>query len=418
MSRLFPTPPWAAGAVLYEVNLRQYTLEGTFKGFQAHLPRLKEMGVRILWLMPVTPISSLKRQGTLGSYYAAASYDRINPEFGSMKDFAGLIDAAHALNMYVIIDWVANHTGCDHEWTSEHPDWYIKDEAGDFTERNGWQDVIDLDFTKQEMRVAMIRSMQGWVEMGVDGFRCDMAHLVPLDFWQQARSKCDQQRPLFWLGECEVAQYQDVFDVTYGWAWMHAGEQLVKGKISITEMYGILNGYEREQQALSLLFTSNHDENSWNGTEYEKFGGAARAMAVLTCTWKGMPLVYSGQESPNTKRLLFFDRDTIAWNNPPQLHEFYRRLLHLHERAAIAAGETFILPATHEMTMAFFRKKENETVLVILNFSSRDQLQLTISHPWLQGNFENLFSGLQHRFQSEEIFEVHGYAYIVYVKQG
>ncbi len=307
MSKPFKIVPWAQSASIYEVNIRQYTPEGSFHAFAQQLPRLRDMGIDILWLMPVTPISVAERQGTLGSYYACSSYTEINPEFGSKADFHALVEQAHALGMKLIIDWVANHTGCDHHWTNEHPDWYVKDSDGNFTERNGWKDVIDLDFSNASMRQAMIGSMQYWVkEFDIDGFRCDMAHLVPLDFWIEARKACDAVKPLYWLAECEEIQYHDAFDTSYAWWWMHTTEKFVKGEAGLHEIREVLHAYSQYPVGASkLFFTANHDENSWNGTEYEKYGNCAKAWAVFTCTWQAIPLIYSGQENPNLKRLAF-----------------------------------------------------------------------------------------------------------------
>ncbi len=200
MSLLFKTVDWANDSNIYEVNTRQYTIEGTFDAFAQHLPRLKDMGVDILWFMPITPISLEKRQGTLGSYYAVDDYTAVNREFGTMDDFKALVAKAHALGMKVIIDWVANHTGWGSAWSKQYPQWFKKDAAGNFTEAHGWIDVIDLDYTNTDMRKAMIASMQHWVaSCDIDGFRCDMAHLVPLDFWKEAREQCDALKPLYWL---------------------------------------------------------------------------------------------------------------------------------------------------------------------------------------------------------------------------
>ena len=414
----YNTVNWAKGANVYEVNIRQYTPEGNFKAFAQHLPRLKDMGIDILWLMPITPISHLKRQGQLGSYYACKTYTDINPEFGTLQDFDDLVKAAHQLDMKVIIDWVANHTGCDHEWTYLHAEWYKKDAQGNFVEENGWADVIDLDYTATAMRTAMIEAMQFWVKnYDIDGFRCDMAHLVPLDFWQQARKACDALKPLFWLGETETVTYHDVFDVSYAWRLMHATEKQAKGEVSVNEVYNVLHGYSQYPQgAQKLLFTANHDENSWNGTEYEKYGQAAKAWAVFTCTWQGMPLVYSGQELPNHKRLLFFDKDVIEWNALPELHTFYKQLLNLHKQPVISEGETFILPSP-EGTMCWLRKKEDAVVLVLLNLSNQSRLQIPVIHEWLAGCYSNLFSGIELDFTNQETFELQAYEYMVYVKK-
>lgn len=413
---------WAKGSNIYEVNIRQYTAEGTFAAFSRHLPRLKDMGVDILWLMPITPISIQTRQGTLGSYYACSSYTAINPEFGELDDFKNLVTKAHQLGLKIIIDWVANHTGWDHHWAAEHPEWYIKDADGNFTERNGWHDVIDLNFENNDMRKALIGAMKYWVtETGIDGFRCDMAHLVPLDFWIEARKQCDALTPLFWLAECEQVSYHDAFDASYAWWWMHETEKLAKGASGLHDVQQVLHAYTQYPEgAIKLFFTSNHDENSWNGTEYEKYGNTAKAWAVFTNTWQGMPLIYSGQESPNRKRLAFFDKDLIEWHEPLELHSFYQALLHLRKRSkAISEGETFILPNQqgHQL-MAFLRRKGNEVVLVILNLSYEDRIKISVSHEWLKGDFKNIFSGLQFRFDGSETFELQSGEYVVYEKIG
>jgi glycosidase len=419
MANHFPTVSWVTGASMYEVNTRQYTVEGTFAAFQKHLPRLKAMGIDIIWLMPITPISVEVRQGTLGSYYACSSYDTINPEYGTLNDFKFLINEAHELGLKVIIDWVANHTGWDHHWTKEHSDWYEKDAAGNFTEENGWHDVIDLDYTKQDMRKAMIEAMQYWVkECDIDGFRCDMAHLVSLNFWNEARIACDNLKKLFWLAECENVEYHNVFDVTYAWEWMHVSEKYFQGNASLNHVFDVLHKYSQYPKgSKKLYFTTNHDENSWNGTEYEKYGNAAKAMAVLTATLNGMPLVYSGQESPNNKRLKFFDKDVIEWNHQLQLHDFYKTILRLHKTKAIAEGEMFNLPTQHPHIIAFLRRMDHEVVLVILNLSGEGRIKFSVEHEWLNGNFENIFSGLNYAFKRTEIFELQGYEYLVYHKK-
>ena len=411
---------WAKGTNIYEVNIRQYSPEGNFAAFSAHLPRLQQMGVAVLWFMPITPISEAIRLGSLGSYYACSSYTTINPEFGSVNDFKEMVKQAQNLGMKVIIDWVANHTGWDHHWTREHPEWYLKDATGNFTEKNGWRDVIDLDYSNPDMRLAMVEAMRYWVtECGIDGFRCDMAHLVPLDFWLTARTSCEDSKPLFWLAECDDARYHAAFDASYAWNWMHVTEKYAKGNASLHDMRNVLHDYSHFPAGTEkLFFTTNHDENSWNGTEYEKYGNAAKAWAVFTFTWQGIPLIYSGQEIPNKKRLLFFDKDQIDWNEPPQLTDFYQTLLRLRKNSsAITEGETFILPDDqNDNLMAFLRKKGNEVVLVILNLSDKDRSKIRVSHEWLKGDFQNIFSGLDFSFNGEEYFELQANEYIVYAK--
>ncbi len=418
MDANFNTVNWAKDATIYEVNIRQYTPEGSFKAFQTHLPRLKEMGVRILWLMPITPISEKIKKGSLGSYYACSSYTKINPEFGTAQDFAHLVEAAHALGLKVIIDWVANHTGRGHEWMELHPEWFARNDKGEFTERNGWEDVVDLNYGNADMRNALIGAMQFWVrDFKIDGFRCDMAHLVPLDFWIEARKAVEAIKPLYWLAECEEVSYHRVFDTSYAWALMHASEKLAKGEVGIHEVYNVLHTYSQYPAgATKLLFTSNHDENSWNGTEYEKYGAAAKAWAVFTHTWKGIPLIYSGQELPNHKRLQFFDKDQIEWTEKPALHDFYTTLNQLRNtHTAITSGDTFNLPVQTDGVMAYLRQDAASTVFVLLNLSNKHH-RVEIAHEKLNGVFQNVFSGLSFSFNHSVPFELLPGDYFVYVK--
>ena len=282
----FQPVSWATDSNIYEVNLRQYTREGSFRAFAVHLPRLREMGVEILWFMPITPISKLGRLGTLGSYYACSDYMTTNPEFGTVTDFKWLVDQAHQLGFKVIIDWVANHTGWDHVWKREHPEFYRKNAEGHFYDANGWKDVIDLNFDSADLRAAMIRAMRFWVETcHIDGFRCDMAMLVPLDFWRRARLELDDIKPLFWLAECEEIAYHEVFDTSYAWKWLHIMEAYWKKSADMHGVLQVLHYYAHQfpPNALRAFFTTNHDENSHNGSEYERLGDATLPFAVFCC---------------------------------------------------------------------------------------------------------------------------------------
>ena len=417
----FNTVAWAHRANIYEVNVRQYTKEGTLVSFAAHLPRLADMGVTVLWFMPITPISLKGRLGTLGSYYACSNYTTINDEFGSEQDFIAVVQAAHELGMKVIIDWVANHTGQDHVWTKSNPNFYIQDSHGNFTERNGWIDVIDLNFDNYDMRTSMIDAMRYWVDTaGIDGFRCDMAHLVPLDFWIEARQSLDAVKPLYWLAECEDARYFEAFDTTYAWAFMHASGSINRHEPSLNPVLEQLDIYKSQgSNTQKLFFTSNHDENSWNGTEYEKYGVTAKAWAVFTATWGGLPLVYSGQEIPNHKRLSFFEKDELAWSQQtkePTLHGFYKSLLSLRaQNDAVVFGQNQMLQTPYPNSIiGFIKKHQNNVVLVLLNISEHNRLAFEISHPLLSGTFEQIFSGLHFSFSGNEKFELQAGEYLVY----
>lgn len=396
---------WAHSTNIYEVNLRQYTAEGTFAAFAKHLPRLKDMGVEVIWFMPVTPISQKNRKGSLGSYYACSSYVKTNPEFGTIDEFKNLVNQIHDFGMKVIIDWVANHTGWDHEWTITHPEYYSQDHSGNFKPPvENWEDVIHLNFYNPALRKAMIDAMNFWVaDCGIDGFRCDMAMLVPVDFWREARTSLEQEKTLFWLGEFDQwndEAYAEVFDVSYTWHWMHITEEFGKGHKKMFELDQVLTAYQQKKpyQHMHAFFTSNHDENSWNGTEYEKYGNLAIPLAVFSCMWNGVPLIYSGQELPNAKRLSFFDKDEIEWTANPKLHELYKKLLQLkkeHSALLVAHKDviTWRIATDHpEELFCFVRINKEKAVVVTLNFSDKP-MTFQLHDLRVRGEMKNEFTG-------------------------
>lgn len=408
-------PDWHKNATLYEVNIRQYTPEGTFAAFQEHLPRLKRMGIDILWLMPIHEVSRTNSKGELGSPYAVSDYTGVNPDFGTMKDFKRLLKAIHKAGMYCIIDWVPNHTGWDNIWITQHPDWYVKDAQGNITDPInretgqpwGWTDVAALDFDNAEMRQGMIDAMKFWVkEIGIDGFRVDVAHGVPVDFWEECTDQLYAVKPLFMLAEAEVPALRNTGAFVADYAWeMHsvlnkiaqtqgvnqeATAQLVQGNIleghgghferklawDIDETFG--RKREVFHKGYPIHFTSNHDENSWSGTEFQRMGVGHKAFAVLTATFDGMPLIYSGQESAMQKQLKFFDKDEIPWGDF-KYEDFYRTLFELkHRNQALWNGEHGgvrhkIFTGKDEYVFAFYREKNGDKVVVIINLSSAEQ---------------------------------------------
>ncbi len=418
---------WVRGTRIYEVNVRQYTPEGTFNAFAQHLPRLKELGVETLWFMPVTPIAQKNKKGSMGSYYACSDYTSINPEFGTMDDFKTLVKQAHEMGFKVIIDWVANHTGWDHHWTTEHPEYYLKDSAtNNFLRASGMDDIIELDFSNPALRKAMTEAMQFWVrECDIDGFRCDLAFWVELDYWQEARPQVDAIKPMFWLGEydeLEKPEYGQVFDASYSWAWMHRTEEFYKKQLPLDTLITLLHQYDAVgDSTMRAWFTSNHDENSWNGTEFEKYGSLFKALAVFSFTWNGIPLLYSGQELGNTKRIDFFDKDAIVpgpWAE--ELTRFYQSLLRLKAtHPALRAGDknvsTYRLnTSADKQVLAYLRKSGEREVLVVLNFSDQRNLHFDITDPQVTGVYKNVFSGAANDFTVEKSFEMQGWEFLVY----
>jgi glycosidase len=379
---------WSRNANIYEVNIRQYTQEGTFKAFAAHLPRLRKMGVDILWLMPVQPIGKQNRKGTLGSYYAVRDYTAVNPEFGTIDDFKRLVEQAHGLGMHVILDWVANHTAFDNPWTVEHKDWYLKNDKGeiypvtylDGAEPEYWTDVTGLDWKQPGLWKGMGDAMAFWVrETGVDGFRADVAAKVPSAFWEQTRAELDKIKPVFMLAEASQPDLHGAFDMTYGWDTLAIFKDIAKGKSDARALRSFLAQppVPYPASAYRMRFTSNHDENSWHGSDTENYGPAFKAMAVLAATLPGMPLIYGGQESGFDKRLEFFEKDPIAWKNYPYA-SFYAGLLKLkHDNRALWNGQygapAQVLETGNDKVFAFRREKDGNVVAVAVNLSGAPQ---------------------------------------------
>lgn len=413
---------WKHDTNIYEVNVRQYTKEGTFRAFEKEMPRLKEMGVKTLWFMPITPISQKVKKGSMGSQYAAHDYVSINPEFGNLEDFKHMVDEAHKMGFKVIIDWVANHTGWDHVWTVSHPDYYLHDADGKFHIASGMDDIIELDYKNPALRQAMIDAMKFWVkETNIDGFRCDLASWVEVDFWEQARPEVEKIKPLFFIGEFDELdnpEYGKVFDASYSWTWMHKTEDYYKKNLPLSDLKDLLQKYSAiGDQSMRAWFTSNHDENTWNGTEYEKYGVIAKPLAVFSATWDGIPLLYSGQELPNMKRLEFFEKDVIEWNGNNQMAPFYKTLLNLKSsnpalRGGDPAASTYVLQTSaDDKILAYVRKNGKEEVLIVLNMS-KEAVSFTINDSNVSGTFKNVFSGPIKDFAQDKSFylPIGGYA--------
>lgn len=373
-------PDWAKNSTIYEVNIRQFSKEGTFKSFQQHLPRLKELGVDILWLMPINPIGKLNRKGTLGSYYSVKDYVDVNPEFGTKEDFKTLVDEIHNQGMHVIIDWVANHTAWDNKWVKTNPEFYTKDSSGNFVPPvPDWSDVIDLNYDNKELWKEMISALKYWVsEVDIDGYRCDVAGMVPIEFWNEVRTELDKIKPVFMLAEWDTPEmHKFAFDMTYDWD-LHKifNGVYAKERNSSDIIKHILNDQKKyPDYAYRMQFTSNHDENSWNGTEYERLGKAAEVFAVLTYVIPGMPLIYNGQEIGFNKRLEFFEKDSIIWKEN-KFEKLYKNLNELKERnnalwAGIESGSIDFINNNNDI-LIIRRSKENKEVIGFFNLTEKE----------------------------------------------
>ncbi len=406
---------------IYEVNIRQYTPEGTFNAFANHLPRLKKMGVQTLWLMPIQPISKFGRKGTLGSYYAVADYTAINPEFGTMSDFNHLIQQAHNLGMKVIIDYVPNHSGADHPWLSKHPDFYEKDSTGLPTYTADWSDTRELNFANVTMQDSMINTMKFWVNTTkIDGFRVDVAWGVPIPFWTRCLTILKNIRPLFFLAEADdVALHVAGFDATYTWREYNVIKEVAAGKKDVTDLDTIFNSIDTSfvKGAWRLYFTSNHDENSWNKADFETMPGLVHApFAVLALTYnRTMPLIYSGQEVPVLRALQFFEKDPIQFNNFDRA-AFYTSLLQLRiTNKAFGEKAQFkrVTVNNSKTIMAYQREFENDKVVVVLNLSNKDQI-VNVDASGLLGKYKELFTRKQ--YANVKNLTLPAWGYQVFVK--
>ena len=380
-----PAPVWSQGAVIYEVNVRQYTPEGTLHALLPHLQRLQRLGVDILWIMPVQPIGKLKRKGTLGSYYSISNYRAINPEFGGEADFKAVVDSAHHLGMKVILDWVPNHTAFDHRWVTQHRDFYlikadgtISNARDDHDRETDWTDVAELNYDNPALRAAMIGEMRWWVEtMNLDGFRQDVAGGVPMSFWIEARRALDALRPdFFMLAEGEDPAMHVSFEMTYGWEFHHLLNDLARGKAPTARLDAYFADQARRYPAgaYRMYFTTNHDENSWNGSEFERMGPNHIPAFILCATVRNsMPLLYTGQEASMQKRLRFFEKDTVDWSGP-SLATFYASVFELKHRTPALWNGSSGGPQTRlendggGRIYAFTRTSATGAVVVAVNF--------------------------------------------------
>lgn len=406
---------WSKNAVIYEVNVRQYSEKGDFNSVTQSLPRLKNMGVDVLWMMPVHPIGEKNRKGGQGSYYSVKDYKGIDPSYGNEDDFRNLVKTAHRLGMKVIIDWVANHTAWDHEWIQQHPEWYVRNDMGEIQTQYDWSDVAKLNYDNLAMRDAMTEDMRYWVKnFDIDGFRCDVAFLVPQDFWEENRRKLEDTKPMFMLAEMEwntdITKTPDVyfhsaFDAAYGWTFMGVTQDMAKKKKTLVDFRREMkdNYAKFPSDMLKLFFITNHDENSWNGTITEKYGNDWKLYSALCYTLpQSFPLIYSGEEAGLNRRLKFFEKDPIApkeWKDTTR-YGWYRSMGQLkHQNKALwNTPETSFKElewivndtAVTNHVYAFTRKNGTAEVTVIINFGDK-QYKLKPAN-WTHSGGKNIFT--------------------------
>lgn len=426
-------PEWAYGAVIYELNVRQFSPEGTFAAVRTQLPRLRELGVDILWLMPIYPIGEKRRKGSLGSYYSIRDYRAVNPEFGTFDEFRGLVEAIHAEGMRVILDWVPNHTSRDAVWVTDHPDWYKRDaETGEIATPYDWTDTAQLDYDNPEMRRGMTEAMLFWLrETAIDGFRVDMAMLEPIGFWDTCVPELEafmeaQSRGLFMLAEAEGPEFHRVaFDTTYSWEVHHLMADVAQGRMQAPAA-ALRERLAREAaayptDALRMRFTSNHDENSWNGSEFQRFGAAARMMAALTYLLPGMPLVYNGQEAGSERQLAFFDKDCIDWSGlgKNEWKAFYQELNALrHSHMALwggmRGGDLYAMDnSLSDRVFAVKRRIGEALVMGLFNFSP-DHADFEVFDDDFNGSFHQIGSSALASLRSNSHFYLPPWGCFIY----
>ena len=419
--QLPPTPDWAVNATIYEINIRQYSDEGTLDAVTADMDRIANMGVEIIWLMPIQPIGEMNRKGTMGSYYSVKDYTSVNPEFGTDEDFSELVTAANERGIKVIIDWVPNHTAWDHSWTVTNPDFYTKDSTGNFTPPVAdWSDVIDLNYDNKEMREEMIKAMEYWVrEFDIDGYRVDVAWGVPTDFHEEVRRRLEAIKPVFMLAEADMPEHHNyAFDMSYTWGYNGLIYHVAQGDSLLSSIHRLmLTEQERyPKHAYRMYFTTNHDENSWKGSDPELYGDNFEPFAIMSATIDGMPLVYSGQEGILDRRLEFFEKDAISWNGYPRM-EFFEQLLELNqENSALwngtAGGDYELIEISDETGIYGYRRDNGQDeVIVWLNFSGEAK-DVSVSG---NGEYDELFS--ENTFTGTDQFRLDPNSGAVFVKK-
>lgn len=434
-------------AVIYEANIRQYSKEGSFDAFTKDIPQLKQLGVKIIWLMPIFPISETKRKATggdfaskiedpeerkkyLGSYYAVSDFTKINPEFGTIEDFRELVKTAHDNGIYVILDWVPNHTGWDHTWLKTNPEFYTKNAKGEITDPLnedgipvGWADVADLNYDSDGLRKAMVKDMQYWITAeNVDGFRCDVAGSVPTDFWQEAIPQLRAKKSIFMLAEAWEPELLkgELFDMGYGWDTHHRMNHIAKGEETVADwdkrMQQIDSLYETDD--ILMNFVTNHDENSWNGTIEERMGDGAEAFTALSFVAPGMPLIYSGQEYDMKHRLKFFEKDEIpkekgkTWAILEKLGALKNSNIALHG-GKNAASYTRLTTSEADKVLAFKREKDGKSVYYIANLSK----EAAITKIELIGSFSNYMNDGTVTFREGQDVALQPWQYMILVAE-
>lgn len=421
------SPDWASTAILYQLNTRQFTEEGTFAAAMERLEHIRDLGADVIWLMPIHPIGEEERKGTLGSPYAVKDYRAVNPEFGTMEEFQAFVDRAHALGLKVILDWVANHSAWDNPLRDAHPDWYIRDWDDSFrpTPWWDWSDIIDFDYSQPGIREYMTEAMAFWVrEVGVDGFRADVAAYVPLDFWETVREELDAIKPVFMLAEAQMRDlHYRAFEASYAWDWNNTMHSIAHGNADARALYGYYAEHESAwpREAMRMTYIENHDQNSWDGAQFERFGDMLEPAIVLSVVGDGLAMIYNGQEAGNETRLEFFERDPIEWREH-EIGDLYRSLFALkRDNTALhngAAGARMVQVenSAPAQIFSFVRfHEEGDGVFVALNLSG-ETAQAEFPRSLHHGTYTEHFTDEEVAFGAGDSLTLGPYEYRVFIR--
>ncbi|MFA6467783.1 MAG: alpha-amylase family glycosyl hydrolase [Bacteroidota bacterium] len=419
-----PSEEWVKSGIIYEIYPRSFSKEGTFAGIEQKLPELKKLGVTILWLMPIHPVGEEKRKGTLGSPYSIKDYYGINPEFGTLEDFQRLVKKSQELGFKIIIDLVANHTSWDSKMFKEHPEWFTKDTSGVFIPPVAdWSDVVDLNYDRPELRRYMIDMLKYWVrDIGLDGFRCDVAEMVPTDFWNDARAALDSIKPIIMLAEGQYPEHHlKAFDLTYSWNFYHTISPVLNGDKQAMEFDSVLirEAAAYPKGSIRLRFSSNHDENAWDKPDVEKFGpDGARLAAVLVSTFPGAPLLYNGQEAGNNTKLQLFEKVDIDWTKGKPFTQFYTTLYTIRAKnPSLSTGDyQYVKNNASDRVYSFIRTDGKNTVLTILNFSGdKKSVKLELPKIFSSLKFTDPFTGKTVKYKNVESLKLPKFGYKLFV---
>jgi cyclomaltodextrinase / maltogenic alpha-amylase / neopullulanase len=402
---------WVKNAVIYEVYLRSFSKEGTFKALETRISELKELGVTVVWLMPIHPTGKEQRKGTLGSPYSVQDYYAVNPEFGTLEDFKSLVNAVHKQGLKIIIDLVANHTAWDNPMLIEHPEWYTHSTTGKIIPPNpDWSDVADLNYENQGLRKYMTEMMKYWVrDIGIDGYRCDVAELVPTDFWENAVAELEAIKPVMMLSEGTLPEHHvKAFDLTYSWNVYDVLGKVMSGSTPATIFHNILKteSYQFPKGSLRMRFNTNHDKNAYDGPAFEMFTPqGAKATAVLAFTFPGIPLIYNGEEVGNDKRLDLFEKVDIDWTKNAEFRELYRKLSELRKlHPALVGGSYAALEnSDSKSVLSFIRSNGKDSIAVVINFQvDLQKLKMSLPSSRIKA-WRDVINEVTYQVQSDEI---------------